>query len=595
MTMIGDVAGWSRSAEGPTASTPLPPTISPNRRRLDRASPSLAFTVTSTKAFVEVVLTTDRTLFDPKNAARRTPNNFFASRVFGLTQLGGRDTTYMVPAAVVRAFLEARPRPREIFYTAIGYDDESARTPALAQPASDLVAHAPSISIAPDFTVHGLSRAYGTALGRLVRHEAGAASAAYAAATAPANPPAAGGRTWTGSGAIRLPLGASLDDATPTYEERAYGGDDGNDYGYGAEDPDEGGQAASAAACEQCTNGARAQSFEYDDGFGALDDDDDRPRGAEPAELVEDDYASSYGDEADGDAPGARASATNGAPAAAPTPSAVDSPIASAVPPAASELRPLLERVARRHDGRSLHTTARASSSHGLRFGIGSFDQRSGALGRLLARMNQIDSAAFTRIFQDGAQQLLAVTTAPSPDVRMGAVAGRPLSDPSWIARFEQAGAHPAFVDAQNDVLVATVLAPMWPVLSGFGLTSDRATAALLALGIHMGPADANAWIASHLSPVQTPEQLRQALAAIGAPDLAAFQRDQRIEPSGKMDPITQAAVVRALRRLGASATMPVQTPQQMLEALVRHLGQHGVGRKIAALVGDATLGDRAR
>jgi hypothetical protein len=620
MSVMGDVTAWSRGSEGSTTSpSPSAPTISPNRRRLDRVAPSLAFTVRSIKPFVEVVLTTDRALFDPSRAPLRTPHNFFASRTFGLTQLGGLDTTYIVPAAVLRAFLESHPRPREIFYTAIGYDDDAARSPALAQPTKDLVERAPSIGVAPDFTVHGLSRAFGTALGKLVRHGGEGLDAGFAA-TGPAPGVASPApRTWSGTGEIRLPVAASLDETPERLDARdaglQYADDDHESRGaaasYGAADEDDDRSRLSlqsgapprldCAGRPPAAAGA-GEALAYDDGFGAFDGSaeagDDRPAGAEPAELDED-VASAYGDEGDDDRDGrtARSADTNGAAPRASAPSATPAPVDSGAAPALpspAELRPVLDRVARTHDGSSLYRIAR-KTAHGVRFGIGSFDQRSGALGRVLARMNQTDAATFRRIFGEDADQLLSVTTAANADARMAPVSGRALGDPAWIERFAQAGAHRPFVEAQNEVLVATVLAPMWPVLSGFGLTSPRAVAVALVLGIQMGPGEASTWIAARLAPVQTPAQTQQVLAAIGAPDLAAFQRRERLEPTGRLDAVTQAALARALRRLGTEAPVPVPTPAQMLEGIARHLGHEGAGRKVAALLADAEFADRPR
>jgi hypothetical protein len=580
---------WSQGAD--VSPTTADVTISANRKRLDRGAPNLAFTISTRKAFVEVILATDRALFDPQNAPRRTPHEFFASRAFGLTPVHGADATYIVPTAVLRAFIEAQPRPREIFFTAIGYDDDQGHGPALAMPLAQLLFAAPSVPLAADYTVQGLARSFGMALERLVRHsEASATGEVFEQAS-----PAPEGTTsqWRGSGRIVLPAAQSADDegdasmATSLEDIDADGFDRDapitRTTAYQADSDDD------APAVQNGQGGAAmaASDFEYDDGFGAADDDSP---GVEPAELRDDDddHASSYGDEADDDAR-AQAAATNGA-ASGTTPVSPRPP-----PPTASQLQGVLERVARTLDGQSLYTLGRRTND-GLRFGIGAFDQRSGSLGRLVAQMKSADPAAFARFFGDAADALVAVTGAPTADGRMANVGGRPLTDEAWIRRFAAAGAHPAFVRVQNELLVATVLTPMWPVLNGLGLTTDRALAVALVLGIQMGALEAADWLASRLAPAHTEAQLRLALGALGAPDLAAFQRQVGLaDTGGRMDPDTKAALAGALRGLGASSPLPVFTPVQMLDAIRRHAGHGGIARKIDSLLEERSHSDRPR
>ena len=615
MSVTSQEPRWAASAENDPRRADAP-SVLPNRRCLDKASGSIAFTIVATKPFVEVVLTTDRTLFDPRNAASRTPHNFFASRSMGLSRLSGHDTTYIVPSAVVAAFLEYEPRPREIFYTAVGYDDAAGAGPVLAQELAELLSHAPSVSVARDFSVHGLSRAFGTALGRLVRHEGstrdlihpsnganGAASTSNALAAPTAAP---GASRWSASGEIRLPVGQgmAMDDAPslgPIDDDgldrsppppRAAAVDDRDD----RDDRDDQSAKRSMGDGHGERSPTKGEALAYDDGFGqdleTGDSDDDRPAGAEPAELVEDEYASTYGDEADED-PGARGMAANGSPPASP-----GGPAAATTPggaPPVTALRGVLDRVARTLDGRSLYRLARATHHAGVRFGVGSFDQQSGALGQLAARMKAADASAFQRIFGQSADELIAVTGAATPEGRMASVGGKPLHDRSWLDRFEQAGGHPPFVDVQNELLVGSVLAPMWTVVNGLGLTSERAIAIALVVGIQMGAHEAAAWLASRLGAVQTKAQLQQALAALGVQDLTAFQGRVGLPATGQGTAETSAALTGALRRLGAASPVPVLEPIQMLQAVKRHLSHEGVGRKLAALLDDHDLGDVAR
>ena len=602
-TVMAREGRWARGADVPSGVDV--PTITANRKRLDRDAPNLAFTIASRKRFVEVVIASDKALFDPANAPQRTPHNFFASRAFGLTHMSGPDATYIVPTAVLRAFLEGQPRPREIFFTVIACDDDEGHGPVLAQPLAQLLVAAPSVPLAADYTVQGLARSFGMALDRLVRHEGTRAQAtAFAATNAPPSSVGAApvASRWEASGTIRVPVaaGQSDDEDSPRVdaetswsldadgfdrdEPSAAGSSYGSAYGDDEQETDAGGGVAAAMS-----------DVEYDDGFGV---DDDTPVGVEPAELPDDEYATSYGDEADLAPQGASeamdAAPTNGVPSnGAPTNGAL-APSARSQVPTAAQLAAVLARVAATLDGQSLYSMARRSDA-GLRFGIGAFDQRSGALGAVLTQMKAADGAAFARMFGDAADQLIAITTASTPQARMADVGGRPLGDPAWAQRFAAAGAHPPFIRAENEALVAGVLAPLWPVAAGLGLTSARAVAVVLVLGIHMGPQEAAVWLTERLAPAHTDAQVGSALAAIGAPDLASFQRQAGLAPSGRIDPETKAALTAALRRLGATSPVPVPTAAQMLDTVRRHAGHGGVAHKLAALMVDAALVDPPR
>ena len=79
-----------------------PVQITPTRQRLDDRFPVLVFTVdTGGRPFFEVLLTTDRSLFDAANAGRRTPATFFASREHGLAGVLARPLDRPGPATFV--------------------------------------------------------------------------------------------------------------------------------------------------------------------------------------------------------------------------------------------------------------------------------------------------------------------------------------------------------------------------------------------------------------------------------------------------------------------------------------------------------------
>src|SRR4051794_9000812 len=99
----------------------LPPRVVPNSRRLDDSFPVFGLNVyCDHPAWFEVILATDRSLFDPANVSRRKPDNFYSSRQDSRlipVQLGS--AVYLAPSAVLRGFTSANPRPSEIYYTAV--------------------------------------------------------------------------------------------------------------------------------------------------------------------------------------------------------------------------------------------------------------------------------------------------------------------------------------------------------------------------------------------------------------------------------------------------------------------------------------------
>jgi hypothetical protein len=82
------------------------PRIFANRAQIDDRFPVLGFTIDTAGApFYEVLLTTDRSLFDPANASRRASDTFYSSRQDGgLGHAEGTTAIYVVPTAVLRSF-----------------------------------------------------------------------------------------------------------------------------------------------------------------------------------------------------------------------------------------------------------------------------------------------------------------------------------------------------------------------------------------------------------------------------------------------------------------------------------------------------------
>ena len=109
-------------SRGRQLATDARPVVHPSRSRLDWRFPSVAFTITSDLPWVEVLVASDPSLFDPARAADRTQATFYASRSDGgLTPTVGGRARYVAPAAVV----ERLAAGGSIWYVALAYADAS--------------------------------------------------------------------------------------------------------------------------------------------------------------------------------------------------------------------------------------------------------------------------------------------------------------------------------------------------------------------------------------------------------------------------------------------------------------------------------------
>src|SRR6185369_16259194 len=117
-------------------------------------------------------------LFDPANASRRKPESFYSSRQDSRLipiQLG--TAVYLAPAAVLRGFTAATPRPSEIYYTVVAYSDDKGSNPVFAQPAETLTMSAPSVVISRHYGSDGGWGTFGMDPSKLHRWQPPAAQA----------------------------------------------------------------------------------------------------------------------------------------------------------------------------------------------------------------------------------------------------------------------------------------------------------------------------------------------------------------------------------------------------------------------------------
>jgi hypothetical protein len=292
-----------------------------------------------------------------------------------------------------------------------------------------------------------------------------------------------------------------------------------------------------------------------------------------------------------------------GAPPAAPASAAA--PTHPSLPPlqlAIADKKAIIERIAGSESGSERYGAINADGefkgrfgpSHpatghhhiGLSYGIVQFTQDSGNLGRLLTMMRDRDAETFRQVFGADADELVRVTTADGPpasecdggrSARTQPVGGADLWEQPWIDRFRAAGNVESFQAAQNELAATGFVDPMLPFCGNLGLDTDRALTMAVDRAVQMGVGGARHWIAAAAGPISTPAVRQQALATLGFDDVAGFQRAYGQQPDNLWGPVTHAALVGALRALGAASPVPLPTVDQMLDALVRRAEGDGV------------------
>jgi hypothetical protein len=543
------------------------------------------------------------------------------------------ETAYVVPAGVLKRFAEATPRPSEIFYAVAVYETPDGppalslppQILATAAPSvllsADFAAHtlAAVLSIPAEKlrSVSDVPSAYAAAAPGDPELDDDGIPAAHAVSWSSEDDDddalAQAAEAWLADPqALALDGGEIPPDEPPPAITSAYD-DDVDDAlkleAYNLEDDgytsSNGGWAAQAyddAFADEAQTfeddlvgeSEEADAFAYDDGY---DDDPHAQEAAwagaeesvfpagmpEPAMLADADdqrldeeladaaaYDEPYDEEqafyeAYADAPAAAAPA----PAPAPTPVAtreLDIPGKIA----------LVTKVARLFEPDGFRAV-RADPRSGLCFGFVGFSQASGRLGRLLTLMRERDLGRFRELFGADADELLRITNqhgaatggAAGRPARLQPVGGRELWAEPWISRFRAAGEYPPFQAAQNELAVRSYVDRMLRVAADLGLDTERALALLVDRAIQMGVAGAQRWLIAAVGPIKTDAQRQQALAALGVAGVREFQERSHIRADGNFGPATHAALVGALRRLGAASPVPIPTRDQVMDAIV--------------------------
>ncbi len=132
----------------------------------------------------------------------------------------------------------------------------------------------------------------------------------------------------------------------------------------------------------------------------------------------------------------------------------------------------VIDYVARGESKGKFWAQNRNTDGQGLSYGLLQWTQRSGALGRLLARMNAADPAAFAQTFGPDAGLLLQTTSSANEAVRMSL----PLWQEPWTSRFTAAGHVRVFQLAQAE---AAKTGASWQaaldIAEIFGVRTERA------------------------------------------------------------------------------------------------------------------------
>ncbi len=281
----------------------------------------------------------------------------------------------------------------------------------------------------------------------------------------------------------------------------------------------------------------------------------------------------------------------------------------------------IIERIAKFESGRDRYSAinpdgeyeGRFGTSHpayhryhvGLSYGLIQFTQDSRLLGQLLVMMRDRDGQAFSEAFGGDPKilkQLIDVTTAdgaPSRkaqdgrSARVQPVGGADLWREPWLSRFRQAGRHVPFQAAQNQLAAESFLDPMLKFAGWMGLDTERALAMVVDRAIQMGRGGATRWIISAAGPIQTDALRGQALAALGHSDLRQFQRaTPGLSADGEFGPMSHAAMVAALRALGAKAPIPIPTREQLMDAVARGAAGRPWAHRVDELRKTGDLGD---
>src|SRR5262245_26245108 len=502
MAVAQPYPGHAGSAAPGTASNSLtyPPSIVGNRRRIDNRFPTLAFTInTGGQPYFEVLLATDPTLFDPANASLRGSTSFYSSRTHhGLSEAAEAAHPYLVPSAVLRAFVTATPRPSAIYYTLIAYASQDGGNPTFAHAPTALPSSAPAVAIAPDFTGNTLATVLAVSVHNL-RRVGSTAWSATASAPPRINAEEDRGEGEDGFGAPqpaavtaapRLPALQAHAQPAPAPVQYAPASLADERYDLAVLPATNGHHNGHSVVLDPLLPGHKRPRV-YGNGNGdmsaGLGMDYPAEQTDTPEYLQDDEDTQPYRDEAEAlqFIPAGQYLSLDDGEAATPT--------APRLLSVEDKIR-IIERVAPFESGGDYGAInadgefeGRFGSNHpayqryhvGLSYGLIQFTQDSGMLGQLLGMMRDRDGQEFARIFGADSDGLVRVANLEGPpssavqggrSVRVQPVGGSDLWLEPWLSRFRAAGQVERFKAAQRELAARGYLEPMLHFARGFGL-----------------------------------------------------------------------------------------------------------------------------
>jgi hypothetical protein len=231
----------------------------------------------------------------------------------------------------------------------------------------------------------------------------------------------------------------------------------------------------------------------------------------------------------------------------------------------------------------------------GLSWGLVQFNQRGGGLGRVLVACERRAPVLFRETFGKERDRLIHVSTAATEEERIQPVGGTPLWHEPWIARFRHAGRVPQFQAAQNEVAIEAYLDPNLSFAAALGLDSDRALAMLYDRCVHMGNAAARRFVIDALTPLRDEAAIHGALQAVGQDSVQAFQRSVGLAESATLGPKGHAALIGAVRKLGAKSAVKVPALSELLDKLVQASHGRRFEQRMIQLRASSELSDLVR
>jgi hypothetical protein len=231
---------------------------------------------------------------------------------------------------------------------------------------------------------------------------------------------------------------------------------------------------------------------------------------------------------------------------------------------------------------------------YGLHWGILQFNQRSGALGRVLVACERRNPAKFREAFGPERDRLLRVTTAEDEESRLQPVGGTLVWQEPWLSRFRAAGRIPEFQAAQNEVAIEGYFDPNLAFASALGFDTDRALAMLYDRVVDLGNRGGRSFVIDAVTPLKDAAAIASALRAIGHDSPQSFQRSLGLAESPALGAKAHAALLQALRA-AKSSPVPVPDLPHMQDALVAASRGRRFEQRVSSLRTSTQLSDVRR